>query len=214
MVSTSAKLSPSGPEKCSRFLAKAGLGLEIGDTLLFEALLPEAKRTLRCGKDGRADFADARSALADVRERKVGHDAAGCTQLIGVIEMIDVGRVKIDGLLDAAQAELFGEEDVVLPCILRHRGHVCRPLIWSSILGLFMSGDRPPCSWTLCCRSHRSHPVIINSKDCHRTVNNRLLMSFLGVGAGTCKASGISFHGAEFCKWSMVRWRARNRTYY
>ena len=127
-TSTSAKPSPSGPAKCSRFSPKSRLALETGDALLRQALFPEAERTLRNRKDRRADFADARAALADVREREIGHDGAGRAVLVAVIEMIDVGRVEIDGLLDAAQAERVGEELVVLACIRRHRGDVVQAL--------------------------------------------------------------------------------------
>src|SRR5690606_18393697 len=66
----------------------------------------------------------ARPALHDVREREIGHHRARRAELIRIVEMVDVGRVEVDGLLDPAQAELAGEEIIVLARIFRHRGDV------------------------------------------------------------------------------------------
>ena len=60
------------------------------------------------------------TAAADIGEGEIGHDRAGRADLVAIIEVIDVGRIEIHGLLHAAQAERVGEELVVLPCIGSH----------------------------------------------------------------------------------------------
>ena len=56
----------------------------------------------------------------DVREREIGHYGTRRTEFVGVVEMINIGRVEVYGLFDPAQAKLVGEEIVVLARIRRH----------------------------------------------------------------------------------------------
>ncbi len=128
LASTSAKPSPSGPSKCRRFSPKLALALQAGRRPPSRNAPSNSQRALGHGKDGGADLADAGPALADIREREIGHHRARRADLVGVIEVVDVGRVEIDGLLDPAQAELAGEECIVLARILRHRGDVVQAL--------------------------------------------------------------------------------------
>ena len=52
----------------------------------------------------------------------------GVPNFIAIIEMVDFRIIEIDGLLDAAQAELLGEEIAVLLGMGGHRGHVVQAL--------------------------------------------------------------------------------------
>ena len=109
-------------------LAERRVALDAGNAFAGQPLLPIAERVFRHRKHRRADLADAMPALADIREREVGHHRARRAELVGIIEMVDVGRVEIDGLLDPAQAELVGEELIVLPRIAGHRRDVMQAL--------------------------------------------------------------------------------------
>jgi len=64
-----------------------------------------------------------------VREWEIGHDRAGGADFIAIIEVVDVRRIEIDGLLDAAQTERIGEELIVAACAGRLDVTWCRPLI-------------------------------------------------------------------------------------
>ncbi|MGC3974958.1 MAG: hypothetical protein QM771_11315 [Nitrospira sp.] len=104
-----------------------GVG-DIAHALVGEALFPIRQSAFRHREHRRANFAHAMPAHADVGEREIGHHRTRRADLVGIIEMVDVRRIEIDGLLHPAQAELLGEELIVAACIARHRGDVVQPL--------------------------------------------------------------------------------------
>ncbi len=126
--STSARPSPSGPEKLEPLLAEGLVARDVGHAGCGEPLLPPAERTRRDREDGGADFAGAGPAADDVGEREIGHHRAGRAGLVAVVEVIDAGFVEIDGLLDPAQAQRAGPELIVLGRTRGHRGHVVQTL--------------------------------------------------------------------------------------
>ena len=96
-------------------LAEGFVGLQAVDAERGEPLDPERQRALGHGEHGFADLARAGAPARDIREREIGHHRAGRSDLVAVIEMIDVGRVEIHRLLHSAQAERLGEERIVAP---------------------------------------------------------------------------------------------------
>ncbi|MNI34839.1 hypothetical protein D3C73_888410 [compost metagenome] len=116
-----------------------GIGFKPADALCSKAVLPKLQPALGDRELGFADFADARAAKHHVLEGEIGHDRAGRTVFVTVIEVVDAGIVEIDGLLDPAQAERFGEEAVVLTGIRRHRRDVVQSLDILDHLSAFLS---------------------------------------------------------------------------
>ncbi|QTK80645.1 hypothetical protein AT6N2_C3144 [Agrobacterium tumefaciens] len=85
-----------------------------------KTVLPVTERPFRHRKQRRPHLPGAGAAAGNMREREIGHDGAGRADFIAIIEMIDIGRVKIHRLLHPAQAERIGEKTVVLARACRH----------------------------------------------------------------------------------------------
>src|SRR4051794_33966454 len=93
-----------GTGKIQALFTEDFLGFQAADVELGQPIAPEAERALRDRVDRGADFTGTRAALRHLREREVGHDRTRRTGLVTVVEVIDVGSVEIDSLLDAAQS--------------------------------------------------------------------------------------------------------------
>jgi hypothetical protein len=113
-----------GAEEAQALLTEDFLGLQTHDTVGRQALLPKSERSFGHREDGLRHLARAASTRSDVRKREIGHHRARGANLVPVVEVIDIRRVEIDGLLDPAQAERLGEEGVVHLGIRGHRGDV------------------------------------------------------------------------------------------
>ena len=104
--------------------AERFVALEPVDVELVQPLDPERQRALRHGEHGLADLAGAGPAARDVGKREIGHHPARPAELVAVVEVVDLGRIEIHCLLDAAQPERPGEERIVLRRGAGKRGDV------------------------------------------------------------------------------------------
>jgi hypothetical protein len=93
-----------------------------------ETVGPGVERALRHGKRGRADLAHAGAAAGGVGEGEIGHHRPRRADLVRVVEVIDVRRIEVHRLLDAAEAQHLREEGVVLPRARGQRGDVMEAL--------------------------------------------------------------------------------------
>jgi hypothetical protein len=105
-------------------LSETGFRLDVFHIEYGQTISPEGQRTLGNREGGDADLARAGAATTGPRKREVGHDRTGRAHLIAIVEVINLGRVEIDGLFHAAQAKGLGEKIVVGLRSARQRGDV------------------------------------------------------------------------------------------
>ncbi len=102
-----------GTGEMQALLAEGFVSLQAVDVVRGEPFRPERQRALGHGENGFADLARARAPASDIREREIGHHRAGRSDLVAIVEMIDVGSVEIHRLFHSAQAQRLGEERIV-----------------------------------------------------------------------------------------------------
>ena len=83
------------------------------NTVLSEPRLPERQASLGDGKSGGRNFTGTGPARGFAGKREIGHDRAGGTVLVPVVQMVDLWVVEIHGLLDPAQPKHLGEKIAV-----------------------------------------------------------------------------------------------------
>src|SRR5215204_1987977 len=106
----------SVPEAVARFLE--------ADAVLKEALRPVAQRGSGDGERGHDELASPDTSPRRVRPREEGHDRTRATRAVAVVEMVGLGIVEVDGLLDQAQAKDAGVEVHVTLRLARDGGYV------------------------------------------------------------------------------------------
>jgi len=75
-----------------------------------EPVAPEFEAVLSDRESGCVEEAGSMVSSLDVRPREEGHDGAGASRIVAVVEVVGSGVVEVDGLLDEAEAEDSGVE--------------------------------------------------------------------------------------------------------
>ena len=113
-----------GTGKTQAILTEEGVGAELLHALFRQSFLPEAERALRYGEHRFRNFTGTATTFAHIGKGEIGHDRAGIADFVAIIEVVDIGSIEVDGLLDPAQTESLRKEAVVFLGIRGHRGNV------------------------------------------------------------------------------------------
>ena len=113
-----------GPLKAQALRAHPGLFCQPFDPKALQPVCPPAQAALWHGKPRYADFARTRAAPACVWKGKIGHHRAGRAHLVAVIQVVDLGCIKIDGFFHPAQTQHLCEKIIIFLRPRCNRGDV------------------------------------------------------------------------------------------
>src|SRR5699024_3076906 len=92
-----------------------------------QVLCPPAQGGLGDGTSRGGDLSGTDTPTGGVRPGEEGHDRAGVSRTVAVVEVVDVRGVEVDGAFDQAHAQCVEIELGVGPGVARDRGHVVDP---------------------------------------------------------------------------------------